>query len=236
MVHSSRNSNRAVISLFSGAGGLDIGLEKAGFDVRLCVEIDADARKTIRANRPSWRLSEPGDITKIKPEAILRQAGLQPGETFLLAGGPPCQPFSKAAYWANGDAARMEDARAVTLRRFVRTVQAILPKVFLLENVVGIAYRQKDEAIRYLKSSMTRINNATDSSYSFSIVRINCAHYGVPQRRERVFVIGVRDVVCLICRIRLMAMDLTRRPWSSFERLGMRSGIWTAQIPLLNLY
>ena len=100
------DSERVVLSLFTGAGGLDLGLEKAGFSTRFCVELDEDARATLKANRPKWKLSEPGDIHKLEPEEILEQAGLGRGDVTLLAGGPPCQPFSKSAYWAHSGADR----------------------------------------------------------------------------------------------------------------------------------
>ncbi|MGQ0593218.1 MAG: DNA cytosine methyltransferase [Gammaproteobacteria bacterium] len=88
---------RTLVSLFTGAGGLDLGLEAAGFSVSICTEIDEDARGTLRANRPTWLLAEPGDIHKIAPGEILAQANLRPGDLTLLTGGPPCQPFSKSA-------------------------------------------------------------------------------------------------------------------------------------------
>src|SRR5947209_4714933 len=113
-----RISHRSVISLFTGAGGFDVGLEAAGFETRLCVEIDADARTTLKHNRPQWRLSDPGDIHAIAPITLLRDAGLKSRQLALLAGGPPCQPFSKSMYWTNGDAPRLRDPRARTLHAF----------------------------------------------------------------------------------------------------------------------
>src|SRR5262245_27823257 len=93
----------SVLSLFTGAGGLDLGLEAAGFEPLLCVEVDTESRETLKRNRPWWRLSDPGDIHQIKPQ-LLRQAGLKPRQLTLLVGGPPCQPFSKSMYWNTGDA------------------------------------------------------------------------------------------------------------------------------------
>jgi len=132
-IRASSRSPKTVISLFTGAGGLDLGLEAAGFDTRLCVEIDEDARTTLRMNRPDWKIAEPGDIHRIEPTEILRQAGLKPGQTTLLAGGPPCQPFSKSGYWSRGDSGRLKDPRANTLKAYLRIVEIAMPKVFLLE-------------------------------------------------------------------------------------------------------
>ena len=92
----------SVLSLFTGCGGLDLGLELAGFRVCLCVENDPHARSTLTLNRPSWRLAEPGNIHGLTPSAILDQAQLKPRETTLVAAGPPCQPWSKSGLWTKG--------------------------------------------------------------------------------------------------------------------------------------
>src|SRR5262245_12676865 len=90
-----------VISLFTGAGGLDVGLEAAGFATVVAVESDADAAATIKVNR-SWPVMD-RDIHTIRSRDLLDAAGLRVGDADLLAGGPPCQPFSKLGYWASGD-------------------------------------------------------------------------------------------------------------------------------------
>lgn len=184
---------KTLISLFSGAGGLDIGLSEAGFDVRLCVEIDGDARETIRLNHPKWALAKPGDIHQLKPADILRQAGLKPKEVTLLAGGPPCQPFSKSGYWANGDSARLEDPRSNTLAAYLEVVRIALPEILLLENVKGINFKNKNEGMCYLLAGLDEINRVSGTKYSPQIVNLNAADYGVPQLRERVFIIAHRE-------------------------------------------
>lgn len=182
-----------VLSLFTGAGGLDLGFEAAGFRPALCVEIDSDARATLRANRPAWPLSEPGDIHKIEPSDLLSQAGLRRKQLALLAGGPPCQPFSKSAYWSNGDGRRLEDPRAETLRAYLRVVEACLPRVLLLENVKGLAYSGKDEGLRLLMRGITAINRRNGTRYAPQVFTLNAVDYGVPQLRERVFLIASVD-------------------------------------------
>lgn len=107
---------RKVLSLFSGAGGLDLGLEAAGFDVALCVEIDADSRETLASNRPKWKLAVPGDVHQLTPEDVMAQAGVKPRELTLLAGGPPCQPFSKSELDVN-DAVRAVPERGTHYSR-----------------------------------------------------------------------------------------------------------------------
>ena len=188
-----RNSKKpTVLSLFSGAGGLDIGLETAGFDTRLCVEIDPVARETLKRNRPTWRQADPGDIHQQTPESLMAAAGLRPQELDLLAGGPPCQPFSKSGYWARGDAKRLNDPRAATLDAYLRIVGGTLPRVVLLENVRGLTYSGKDEGLHLLVRGFCEINRNHGTDYALTVCHLNAAHYGVPQFRERVFVVADR--------------------------------------------
>src|ERR1700737_763187 len=93
-----------VISLYSGAGGMDYGFEAAGFETAVALEIDHDCCETLRRNRP-WPVIE-RSIFDVSHEELFEAAGLEPGEPDLLIGGPPCQPFSKSGYWAGGDAPR----------------------------------------------------------------------------------------------------------------------------------
>lgn len=183
--------SRKLISLFTGAGGLDLGLEAAGFKTSICVEVDDDCRKTLRINKCSWKLAEPGDIHKISPEEILSQAGINKRKQLeVLAGGPPCQPFSKSGYWSNGDTKRLVDPRAKTLKAFIEMVEMALPEVILLENVKGLIYEGKDEGLRYLLGELKRINRRNDTKYRIHVMSINCSHFGVPQIRERVFLLA----------------------------------------------
>jgi DNA (cytosine-5)-methyltransferase 1 len=187
------SSDSIVLSLFTGAGGLDLGLEAAGFEPVLCIECDTDSRETLKKNRPEWRLSEPGDIHELEPREILRQARLKPRQLRLLAGGPPCQPFSKSMYWMTGDAPRLSDPRAKTLDAYLKVVEATLPQVLLLENVKGLTYEGKSEGVRLLEHGLRRINKNCSTSYAPQIITINAADYGVPQFRERVFLLASID-------------------------------------------
>lgn len=188
-----RTDTRLVLSLFTGAGGLDLGLEVAGFEPALCVEMDEDSRETIKINRPGWRLSDPGDIHELGQEDLLCQAALKPRQLMLLAGGPPCQPFSKSAYWLNGHGRGLQDPRARALRAFARVVEATLPRVFLLENVKGLAYTGKDDGIKLLRREIAAINRRHGTKYEVQTIHLNTADYGVPQIRERVFLVGSID-------------------------------------------
>ena len=190
---STPSSERTVLSLFTGAGGLDLGLEAAGFEPVLCVEIDEDSRATLKQNRPDWQLADPGDIHVLDPDSILRQARLKPRNLRLLAGGPPCQPFSKSAYWSNGKGRRLNDPRAHTLQAYVRVVEATLPEVLLLENVKGLAYKDKDEGIKLLRRELASINRRYETRYQLQAIHLNTAAYGVPQMRERLFLVATID-------------------------------------------
>jgi DNA (cytosine-5)-methyltransferase 1 len=181
-----------VISLFSGAGGLDYGLEAAGFDTAVALEMNADCCRTMRASRPRWAVIE-DDIMNVSSEKILDAAGARPGEIDLLCGGPPCQPFSKAGYWSRGDSLRLDDPRANTLGAYMRVVEDTLPTTFLLENVEGLAYEGKDEGLTFLLDQLGQINKRTKSRYAPVIAKLNFAQFGVPQLRERVIVIAARD-------------------------------------------
>jgi len=189
----SGSNKNTLLSLFTGAGGFDLGLEAAGFEPVLCVEIDSESRETLRLNRPHWHLSSPGDIHKLQPSELLNQSGLRPGELTLLAGGPPCQPFSKSMYWSTGDSPRLRDPRANTLQAYLDVADATLPQVLLLENVKGLAFDGKDEGLRLLKRGLRKINKKHATSYVPQLIELNTADYGVPQLRERVFIIASID-------------------------------------------
>ena len=181
----------SVISLFSGAGGLDFGLEAAGFDAAVCLEMDRWCCITLNANR-NWAIIE-DKIENVSSELILSTGKLKPREAALLVGGPPCQPFSKSGYWVKGDSARLKDPRAQTLEEYMRVLEDTLPAAFILENVFGIAYKGKDEGLVFLRERLEDINRRKKTKYSFEWKVLNAANYGVPQIRERVFIIGSRN-------------------------------------------
>ncbi len=180
-----------IISLFSGAGGIDFGFEAGGFDTAVCVEMDKWSCNTLRANS-NWKVIE-DRIENVSSEKILNEGKLKKGEASILIGGPPCQPFSKSSYWFNGDTKRLNDPRSNTLEHYMRVLNDTLPQVFLLENVFGLAYKGKDEGLKFLENALNLINKKNSVSYSFEWKVLNAADYGIPQIRERVFIIGHRD-------------------------------------------
>jgi DNA (cytosine-5)-methyltransferase 1 len=186
-----------VLSLFTGAGGLDLGLEAAGFEIAGCVERDRDCRGTIEMNT-EWRLAEEGDVEKVAPERLLDEFELDGEDVTLLAGGPPCQPFSKSGQWVNGTTMRMSDPRARTLHAYFEILEAALPRVMLLENVKGLVAKPREgsteeQALELLAATLESINTRHGTKYQPSIVHVDAADVGVPQKRERVFVLAERN-------------------------------------------
>ncbi len=180
-----------VLSLYSGAGGLDYGFEAADFDTAVAVEMNHDACETLRRSR-KWPVIE-RDIFEVPTGEMLETAGARAGEIDVLIGGPPCQPFSKSGYWARGDSLRLDDPRAGTLGAYMRVLQEARPRAFLLENVEGLAYRGKDEGLRLLLNVIDDINRRTKSQYRPSYAVLSAADYGVPQFRSRFVMIASRD-------------------------------------------
>lgn len=181
-----------VISLFSGAGGLDYGFEAAGFETAVALELDHACCETLRENRPSWMVME-ADVLKVSGKDVLKASGLKLGQADVLIGGPPCQPFSKAGYWSRGDALRLSDPRAATLAAYLRILEETKPRVFLLENVEGLGYRGKDEGLRLILDEIQAINRRIGTKYDPVFQVVNAASYGVPQLRKRLIMVGARD-------------------------------------------
>jgi DNA (cytosine-5)-methyltransferase 1 len=176
------------VSLYSGAGGLDFGLEKAGFKPVALFESDEWCVKTLRENR-DWPVfqKEISDSIDVRKFIDARSRYVD-----LLAGGPPCQPFSHAASWANGKPSGLDDVRANTVAYFMNIVEQILPKAVLVENVPGFARGEKS-ASDYVHRRFRKINKKFGTKYSVTIAIIDAADYGVPQHRRRLFLVAARD-------------------------------------------
>lgn len=181
---------RSAVSIFSGAGGLDLGCEAAGFETRLAVESHPTACQSLLANgfahfrglRSVFR-----DIVKLSGDSFMSVAGIRPGDTDLLHGGPPCTPFSKSGYWLAYKRAG-EDPKASLLDNYVEILDAVQPKAFLMENVFGLAYNNHNRPIleRF-------IQGVRDAGYTFDSRVLLAADYGVPQLRQRLFCSGIRE-------------------------------------------
>ncbi|MBS4032634.1 MAG: DNA cytosine methyltransferase [Clostridiales bacterium] len=191
------------ISLFSGAMGLDLGLEAAGLDIKIMQDIDQWCVKTMEANK--YRCVH-GDIKQLitedpKCNFLLKPAGLYPGEAFAVVGGPPCQPFSTA-----GNRLGTNDPRGSLFMDFYNVIKVVKPRFFVMENVKGLL----SSAIRHIPlkdrnnstlapdempGSVFNIIKETFNSLGYKLVYgiLDAAHYGVPQFRERLVIIGSRD-------------------------------------------
>lgn len=186
------NSNRNVISFFSGAMGLDLGLEQAGLHVKICQDFDVSCVKTIEANGKNAIL---GDIRNIAPEDILNKTGLKQGEPFLVCGGPPCQPFSTA-----GKRLGINDPRGSLFMDYIRMINYIRPRFFIMENVKGIMSSPlKTESDQPLDKNSPKtvldviLSEFEKLEYKTVYGILDAVNYGVPQFRERFVLIGSRD-------------------------------------------
>lgn len=180
------------LSTFTGVGGLDLGIELSNFHRIACIEQDPSARKTFLANRPTASFLEPHDITKLATTLKPPDIGLSPRKLGLLAGAPPCQPFSKAGQWAPNGYLGLTDPRSSTISAFLILVERFLPKVFLLENVPGFTIGP-NSTISLIKERLEEINRNYNTAYQLESRIVNAAHFGVPQRRKRALLLAIRE-------------------------------------------
>ena len=176
------------ISLFSGAMGLDIGLMEAGIKIEIGQDFDDFCVQTMHANGHKGLL---GDIRNITPEELLEEANMKVGEPFLICGGPPCQTFSTA-----GKRMGINDPRGSLFLDFVRMIDAIRPRFFVMENVKGLMSAfLKDENGKNTDTKVLDIilNEFKKLNYKTVYGVLDAVNYGVPQFRERFVLIGSRD-------------------------------------------
>lgn len=179
------------LSLFSGAGGMDIGVTQAGFDILACIEIDPYACETLQANIDRERRSTEvikADIRSIEPEALLLKYKLRPGDLDLLFGGPPCQTFSQI-----GKKSGLDDDRGKLLFEVVRFARVFMPRSILVEQVKGLLNAVDDRG-RKGGVLMQLYQQLQEIGYQVTHKVINAADYGVPQLRERIFIVGMRGI------------------------------------------
>ena len=208
----SQSAQYRTISLFSGAMGFDLGLEATGrFKILACIEREPSFCSTIRRNRDEGRLAEDlrvyeGDICGISPKQVMKDCGLKPGQLDVLVGGPPCQSYSTA-----GRRGTLQDPRGTMIWQFLKFVDVLQPRFFLMENVRGFmsaALRHRPIAERPPKSgtplseeeepgSVLRLfardlQECGGASYHMDCFEVNAVNYGAPQLRERVIFVGNR--------------------------------------------
>lgn len=194
-------SERGVaISLFSGAGALDLGVEQAGFRVAAAVEWNADAADTMEKNAPEHftGLREvlradlaplaSGSSEGVQTRDILRAGGLSGRERpELLVGGPPCVAFSKSGFWLDWKRDGLDPAASL-LQAYTRVLREAKPRAFILENVYALTFRNRASG-----GAFDRLRREIDEAgYDYTFDVLNAADYGVPQLRPRLFMVGVR--------------------------------------------
>lgn len=179
-----------VLSCFTGVGGLDLGLEAAGFETVGCLETDSHARDAIMANR-DWRLLEPHDVVTASHSLKPKDVGLEVGDLTLIAGGPPCQPFSKAAQWV-APKAGVTDDRGRAVEGMLGLVESFLPRAVLMENVAGFT-SGANNALPIIERSLAQLNRVHGTHYKIQQWVVDAADYGVPQHRRRAIVVAFRD-------------------------------------------
>lgn len=169
-----------VISLFAGCGGSSLGYSMVGYRELLAVEWDDNAVQTFRLNFPEVPVYH-GDICKLSVEQVLEMTGLRPGQLDVLDGSPPCQGFSTAGK------RQLDDPRNSLFREYVRLLRGLKPRAFVMENVSGMVKGKMKlvfaEAMRELKAS----------GYRVSARLMNAMYFDVPQSRERMIFVGVRE-------------------------------------------
>ena len=188
-----------VVSLFSGAGGLDLAVENAGEDpfiqsgvgaprpykVTVATDYEPTALETLRQNFPSTA-TVAGDIREIRTAQLLDEGSLSAGDAALVVGGPPCTPFSKSGFWLEQKRSS-SDPNASLLGEFARVVADARPEGLILENVQALTYKTHASHFKQLLQVFSELG------YNPQWKTLLAADYGVPQLRKRVFIVGRRD-------------------------------------------
>lgn len=179
------------VSLFSGGGGLDLGLEQAGWDCLYAVDSDRDSVETLRANQGSGYSKnlflECNDVRMLTGKEILKKINRKKGQIPLMAGGPPCQSWSSA-----GKQRGFDDPRGQLFEDFVRLAEECGCKMIVFENVRGMLTArgpngEPGEALQIIRKSLWA------RGYRSEVALLNAADYGIPQRRVRLIIIGYRS-------------------------------------------
>jgi DNA (cytosine-5)-methyltransferase 1 len=176
---------RRILDLFCGTGGFSYGFEHGGTDFETVLGIDLldTSSRTFSQNHPS-ALSLTGDIRRIRRSYVAERLGVRSGDIDIIIGGPPCQGFSSIRPFRSS---KEDDQRNSLFEEFASFVNFFRPKVFVLENVVGLATHKGGETIEKMQSCFASLG------YSVEWRILNAAHFGVPQKRERLIMIGAQQ-------------------------------------------
>ena len=211
---SKKVKGRKLLSLFSGSGGLDLGLEAAGFETVFATDIDYHSCQTLQNGKEYCRqerlpflqsaVVKQADITDLSSEDVFSVAGLKKGDVDLMAGGPPCQAFS-----VFGKRQGLKDPRGLLPYEYLRLLHEIQPKAFVFENVFGLLTIQGGDTFKELCKLLE--NPGDDITYTLSVFRLNAAEYGVPQFRDRIFIIGSAEGKRIECIPKICPQNLPFR-------------------------
>jgi DNA (cytosine-5)-methyltransferase 1 len=175
------------VSLFSGCGGLDLGIERAGFSVCLAVDNEPLCAASHQANFPESAFYL-GSISTFVSELRAGEHVTPNSQVDLLVGGPPCPPYSKSRFYRKDKPRALgDDVAWETINGYLDTLRHLQPRAFVLENVPGLAYKVHRDALDFI------LDAASDAGYQCSWRILNAADYGVPQIRERFFMVGMLD-------------------------------------------
>lgn len=183
------SNNIVSVSLFSGAGGLDIASCMAGVPVISSTDFDADCIKTLRANTAYFGETEifEGDLHQIESSVFKKVVNDKKPDKFIVIGGAPCQPFSKAGYWVTNEVRKgINDPRATLVNEYLRVVTDLQPDGFIFENVESLMHPTNKVIVDRF------VEIIEESGYSYKIVKANALDYGVPQKRKRLFILGTK--------------------------------------------
>lgn len=171
------------IDLFAGAGGTALGLSNAGFEHILLSELDIHASKTLKRNRPNWNVIQ-GDVAELNFSEHF-------GDVDLVEGGFPCQAFSYA-----GRSRGFEDTRGTLFFEFARAIKETMPKVFVGENVKGLLRHDGGRTLETMINTLHSIKHPeTGAGYRVAYRVVRAQYHDVPQKRERLLIMGVREDV-----------------------------------------
>lgn len=198
------------------------------------MEFDPVARQTLALNRPGWQLIEPDDVVKFARKLRAHRDGYSLGRVDLVAAGPPCQPFSKAAQWVPSGRAGLKDPRASCIRALMDIIDELRPRAVLIENVPGFV-GGPTTALDFIEKGLQRVNLRWGTHYHPKSRIVDAADYGVPQLRKRALIVAFRDGSSLSWP----SPTHTNRPvraWDALRDVEVGdppecSGSWTGLLP-----
>jgi DNA (cytosine-5)-methyltransferase 1 len=174
---------KAIISLFSGCGGLDIGFHRKGFYSAVCLESNPVMCKSLESNKVSKNIIC-SEIQKISNKELEMASGLKKHEVDLVLGGPPCPAFSKSRFYRKEMTHGTDDHSFETVEEYFRVVKHFMPRMFVFENVHTFAAKRQKGALEYVLETGSMLG------YDVDYQILNAVDFGVPQKRQRIFIVG----------------------------------------------